>query len=52
MSKVALLMVGLVLGGLFINDKMSEPHESENKTEIVYGTRVGPDGNINLVVTR
>lgn len=50
--KAALLMLGLVLGGLFVNDKMTTPQVEENKTEIVYGTRVGPDGNLNLVVTR
>lgn len=50
--KATLLLVGLVLGGLFINEKMTPVQAEENKTEIVYGTRVGPDGNINLVVTR
>ena len=52
MSKVAMLVAGLILGGMFANDKMSVPQVTEQKTEIVYGTRVGPDGNINLVVTR
>ena len=50
--KTALLMVGLVLGGLFINDKMTAPQVEEDKTEIVYGHRVGPDGNPILVTSR
>lgn len=52
MSKVAMLLAGLILGGMFANDKMSAPHETEQKTEIVYGTRIGPSGDIDLVVTR
>lgn len=50
--KYVLVLVGAVLGGMFANDKMSTPVDHSSKTEIVYGTRVGPDGNINLVVSR
>ena len=50
--KAALLMVGLVLGGLFINEKMDTPQVEETKTEIVYGTRIGPTGDIQLVTSR
>lgn len=50
--KATMLMVGLVLGGLFINDKMTVPQVEANKTEIVYGTRIGPTGDIQLVTSR
>lgn len=48
MKAFALLLAGLVLGGAFINEKTTSPHEEE-KTEIVYGHRIGPDGNMMLV---
>lgn len=47
--KFVLVLVGAVLGGLFINDKMSVPQHTENKTEIVMGHRIGPDGGMMLV---
>lgn len=50
--KATLLLVGLVLGGLFINEKMTPVQVEENKTEIVYGTRVGPGDQEMLVYNR
>lgn len=47
--KFVLVMVGAVLGGLFINDKMTLPMDSEPKTEIVYGTRISSLGHEMLV---
>lgn len=47
--KFVLVLVGSLLGGMFVNDKMTPPMQHESKTEIVYGTRVGPDGHIMLV---
>lgn len=50
--KFILVLVGAVLGGMFANDKMTPPKDHSSKTEIVYGTRVGPDGALVMVVTR
>lgn len=52
MKAIAMLFAGLVLGGLFINDKMANPQVEESKTEIVYGTRIGPTGDLQLVTSR
>lgn len=52
MKAFVLVLIGAILGGMFINEKLSSPKATEEKTEIVYGTRVGPDGNLNLVTTR
>lgn len=45
-------LVGLVLGGLFMNDKLSATEAVVSKTEIVYGTRVDSTGNLTLVTKR
>ncbi len=50
-SKIAMVLAGLVLGGLFMNDKLSVPH-AEEKTEIVYGHRIGPAGEAMLVTSK
>lgn len=44
--------IGLVVGGLFMNDKFTTPKASEDKTEIVYGTRVDSTGSLMLVTKR
>lgn len=51
--KAMFLVTGLILGAMFANEKLSTlPQVEENKTEIVYGHRVGPDGNPILVTSR
>ncbi|ARV76789.1 hypothetical protein PHABIO_158 [Pseudomonas phage Phabio] len=52
MKAIVLVLIGAVLGGMFFNEKLSTPKATDEKTEIVYGTRIGPDGNIHLVVSR
>lgn len=47
--KYALVLIGSLLGGMFVNDKMTGPSDNESKTEIVYGTRIGPSGELMLV---
>lgn len=50
-SKIAMVLAGLVFGGLFMNDRMSTPH-AEEKTEVVYGHRIGPSGEAMLVTSK
>lgn len=51
--KAILLVSGIILGSLFANEKLStSPQAEENKTEIVYGHRIGPTGEPVLVTTR
>ena len=50
MKAIAIVVISAVLGGLFINEKMEAPHETEGKTEIVYGHRIGPNG-VPMLVT-
>lgn len=52
MSKVIGFIICTIIGGLFMNAKFDVPSTDTHKTEVIYGTRVGPDGNVNLVVTR
>lgn len=47
--KITLVLVGAVLGGLFMNDKFAQPTQNTDKTEIVYGTRVDGFGQLMLV---
>lgn len=49
MSKVALLVVGIIVGGLFINGKYEIPQAHDDKTEIVMGHRIGSQGQVMLV---
>ncbi|ABY63003.1 hypothetical protein ST201phi2-1p173 [Pseudomonas phage 201phi2-1] len=50
--KFAYLLAGIVLGGLFFNAKFIEAAPKDTSVEVVYGTRVGPDGNLQLVTRR
>ena len=52
MSKVIGFIICAIIGGLFMNEKFDSPVQTMNKSEVIYGTRVGPDGNVNLVVSR
>lgn len=52
MKAIALVLMGAVLGGMFINEKMTPPKATEDKTEIVYGHRIGPTGEPVLVTSR
>lgn len=53
MKAIAYVLVGIVLGGGFVYDKLTTPpHASEDKTEIVYGTRVGPADQLMLVTSK
>jgi len=45
-------LIGMVVGGLFMNDKFSTPKAEEKKTEIVMGHRVDSNGNFMLVTKR
>lgn len=47
--KYALILAGVVLGGLFTNAKMTPPVQHTDKTEIVYGTRIDGQGQLMLV---
>jgi hypothetical protein len=47
--KYALIITGMLLGGLFINEKMDTVKHDESKTEIVYGHRIGQSGQVMLV---
>lgn len=50
MKAFALVLIGAVLAGGFINEKLSKPvHATDEKTEIVYGTRIGPGDQLMLV---
>lgn len=51
-NAIVMMLVGAVLGGLFMNDKLSTPKVSEEKTEIVMGHRVDSNGNFVLVTQR
>lgn len=46
MKAIAIVLVSAVLGGLFINDKLSTPQATDEKTEIVYGTRISSMGQL------
>lgn len=52
MKAIVIMLVGLVLGGLLMNDQMSTTKAEDSKTEVVYGHRIGPDGNPILVTSR
>lgn len=52
MSKVISFIFAAILGGLFMNGKFEAPKHDNHKSEVIYGHRVGPDGNVNLIVTR
>lgn len=49
---IVFMLIGIVLGGMFMNDKLSTPKNSEEKTEIVMGHRVDSNGNFMLVTKR
>jgi hypothetical protein len=49
MSKVALLVVGIIAGALFINGKYETPKAHDGETEIVMGHRIGSQGQVMLV---
>ncbi|AEH03535.1 hypothetical protein AVT69_gp110 [Pseudomonas phage PhiPA3] len=48
MKAIALVFVGMVLGGLFVNAKYDTPKASEE--QVVLGTRIGSLGQEILVV--
>lgn len=52
MKAISMLLAGLVLGGMFMNDKFSAPKAEESKTEIVYGHRIGPNGQPMLITSK
>ncbi len=47
--KFVLVFVGAVLGGLFMDAKLTTHVKHTDKTEIVYGTRVNGFGQLMLV---
>lgn len=47
--KAFLIVVGMAVGGMFVNNLMSAPVQASSQKEVIYGHRVGPDGNMMLV---
>lgn len=47
--KIVLFLAGVILGGMFMDAKLAPKVENTSETEIVYGTRIGPSGQLMLV---
>lgn len=50
--KAFFFVIGAIVGGLFFNAKFTEASPKTEKAEVVYGHKVGPDGQIILVTHR
>ena len=48
-NAIVFTLVGLVLGGLFMNDKLSVTQAAEQSKEVVLGHRIDSNGNFSLV---
>ena len=48
---ISFFVVGLVLGGLFMNAKFEQRAEISNTAEVIYGTRIGVGGQLVVLTS-